>query len=361
VRIFDIFPFDGELHMLEHRLRETFELVDAFILVEAGETYRGAAKPFVFEENAERFAWARGKIRHLKLASLGPSTSTPRERAAAQRNAAILALRDAAPSDVVLLLDVDEVPSRSLLRRLKAEGLDEPRRLAMTRHYGFADTLGPRSPCCPTPADPFPAAAPRLRPGSWNGLEPFWHGESGVAAPFRALERIAPFDLRFGLPPAEPIRDAGRHYSSVDPSTRLQRKLSRVFHEEYDGARENHVHHLDRCRLHRVHHRGWWYAERPEGPLPEDVQRLAAAFPELCAGEPPSALARRLVRTWSWLRLWKRLPQPLVLAIDRHFELLRPLLAPPLLLCDAGRAAGARLLRKGNGERAAAPTHRIHA
>ncbi len=338
MRIFDTFPFDGELDLLEYRLKETFDLVDRFVLVEAGETYRGTAKPFSFAENEARFGWARGKIRHVRLAGLGPASAPPRERAAVQRNAIRLALADAGPDDVVLLLDVDEVPSRSLLERLRSEGLDRPRRLAMTRHYGFADSLGPRSPCCPDPADPFPAATGRSRPGPWEALDSFWHGQSGVAAPARALEEARPFDLRFGLPLGEPLPAAGRHFTSVDPSTRLERKLGRVFHSEYDGPRERSPEHLDRCRRYGVHHRGWWYSERPSGELPEDIKRLLSDHPGLAAPAPRPALARRLARSWAWLRLWKRLPDRAVAAVDRNFERLAPLLALPLLLCDLGRA-----------------------
>ena len=345
MRIFDAFPFDGELDLLEFRLKETSDLVDHFILVEAGETYRGAPKAFSFAENEARFAWARGKIRHVRLAGLGPASSPPKRRAAVQRNAILLALADSAPDDLILLLDVDEVPSRSLLERLRAEGLDRPRRLAMTRHYGFADTLGPRSPCCPDPADPFPTAPERPRPGAWDGLDACWHGQSGVAAPVRALERTAPFDLRFGLPLGEPLADSGRHFTSVDPSARLERKLGRVFHEEYDGPRETSPHHLARCRRYSVHHRGWFYAERPRGPLPEDLLRLLRDHPGLRSPPPPPPLARRLARSWSWLRLWKRLPDRAVAAVDRHFEGLAPLLALPLLLCDLGRAGLAAGMR----------------
>jgi beta-1,4-mannosyl-glycoprotein beta-1,4-N-acetylglucosaminyltransferase len=345
VRIFDTFPFDGELDLLEYRLKETFDLVDHFVLVEAGETYRGGAKGFTFAENERRFAWAGEKIRHVKLAALGPRCASPRERAAVQRNALRLALADAAPDDVVLLLDVDEVPSRSLLERLRRDGLDRPRRLAMTRHYGFADTLGPSSPCCPDPADPFPAASRRSRPGPWEALDPCWHGQSGVAAPVRALDETRPFELRFGLPPGEPLPAAGRHFTSVDPSARLERKLSRVFHSEYDGPRERSPDHLERCRRYGIHHRGWWYAEQPNGPLPEDLQRLLRDYPGLASPAPRPALARRLARSWAWLRLWKRLPDPVVAAIDRRFEQLMPLLAVPLLTCDLGRAGLAAAMR----------------
>ena len=345
MRIYDTFPFDGELDLLAFRLEQVLDLVDVIVLVEAAQTYRGTPKPFTFLENGTRFSWARGKIRHVKLPSLGRESATPRERAAVQRGAVLLALQDAAPEDTVLLLDVDEVPGRAFLERLRREGLDTPRRLAMTRHYIFADLLGPRSPCCPTGADPFPAAAPWLEPGSWGHLAGDWFGHSGVATPFRALSKSSPFDLRFSLPLGEPIADAGRHFTSVDPSARLQHKLSRVFHEEYDGARERSPEHLERCRRHWVHHRGWWQAERPKGPLPEDVARLVAQNPGLAAGPPPPRLARRLVRTWAWLRLWKRLPDRVVAAVDRRFDQLQPVLAVPLLIADAMRTVAAAALR----------------
>lgn len=350
MRIFDTFPFDGELDLLAHRLEETSDLVDAFVLVEAGETYRGAPKPFLFEENKARFGWAAAKIRHVKLETLGPRAANPRDRASVQRNAAVLALGDAEPDDVVLLLDVDEVPSRALLERLRAKGLDRPRRLEMTRHYGFADMLGPRSPCCPSAGDPFPAAVDRPRPLGWDRLEPFWHGHSGTAVRWRDLAASSAMTLRFGLPLDGPIAGAGRHFTSVDPSARLHRKLPRMFHAEFDGARETDEAHLERCRAHAVHHRGWWYAERPEGPLPDDVERLVRRQPGIAFGqEPPPRLSRLLVRTWAWLRLWKALPDGMVRLVDRHFERMAPLLAPPLLLCELGRRAAATFAKGRTG------------
>jgi hypothetical protein len=237
VRIFDTFPFDGELDLLEYRLRETFDLVDHFILVEAGETYRGTPKTFTFAENEERFGWARAKIRHVRLAGLGSRTATARERAAVQRNAVRLALADAEPDDVVLLLDVDEVPSRSLLERLRIDGLDRPRRLAMTRHYGFVDTLGPRSPCCPDAADPFPAAAGWSRPGAWDRLESFWHGQSGVAAPARALDgedQLRRSRERASFPPHLPV-ELGQ--AGIGPTAAAF--LPRLPFDDYRGRRQH--------------------------------------------------------------------------------------------------------------------------
>jgi hypothetical protein len=345
MRIYAAFPFDGELTLLEHLLRETWDLIDAYVLIEAGETYRGTPKAFVFAEKRSDFAWAEPRIRHVRLPRLGTVESAPRARAEVQRNAVRLALADAAPDDVVLLLDVDEVPSRGLLERLRRDGLARPHRLQMTRHYGFADRLGPASPCCAAPDAPFATAHRRHQPGPWDALDPRWHGLSAVAAPVAALQREGAFALRYGLAPEDVLVDAGRHYSSVDPSTRLERKLARVFHAEFDGTRERSAAHLERCRAWGMHHRGWWYPERPTGALPDDVARLLDRCPTLAAPPAPAAWRRRTLRSWSWLRLSRALPDRLVNAIDTRFDALTLLLAPPLLLVDGGRALAASIAR----------------
>lgn len=349
-RIYDTFLFDGELDLLEFRLRENFDETDVFVLVEAGETYRGRAKPLQFAENRARFAWAADKLRPVQLGTLGPAAATPRQRAELQRNAIVLALEDASPEDIVLLLDADEIPSRSSLRRLRAEGLDRPHRLEMTRHYQKLELLAPASTCCVDSTQPFAFAAGHLPVPPWDRLTRRWSGRSGAAAPFHALRGAAgmsPYRLRFNAQSWPVLANAGRHLTAVDPSAQLARKLDRVFHAEWATERGLYLPHLLRCEQHAVHHRGWWYAERVPGPLPEDLQRLAAACPFLLRStELPSMRRRRIVRTWAWLRQWEKLPDRFVRRVDDRFERLRPVLVPMLWLADAARWLAARLRRR---------------
>lgn len=344
MRIFDTFPFDGELDLLEHRLAETYDLVDAFVLVEAAQTYSGQSKELTFAQHRERFAWAAPKLRHITLDRLGGPERSSRERAAIQRDAVRLGLRDADPDDVVLLFDVDEIASPALLRRLRAEGVDAPRRVLMTRHYQHADALAPHSPCCPTPELRFQNATRHLRPGRWDALDTRWQSASGVAVPFHALASRGAFDLRFSETDTPPLDDGGRHFSSVDPSTHLDRKLHRVFHTEWAGSRETSPAHLARCRTHGVHHRGWWYAERPDGAVPADVARLLARLGSTETSFPP-LLRRRLVRTWAWLRLQRSIPERAVTIVDRHFDRLLPLIAVPLALVGLARQAASMTMK----------------
>lgn len=349
MRIFDTFLFDGELTLLAHRLAETADLVDAIVLVEAGETFQGDPKPLIFQENAERFAAHRDKLRAVTLPRLGTPRCDPWQRERVQRDAILFALGDAEPDDVILILDADEMPSRSLLERLRRQGLNAPQRLLMTRHYERVDRLAPRSPCCADPCVPFPAAHPRLRPGDWTCLDIDWFSRSGVVAPFRALapqgatakDRVSPFELRRLAPVAGAYPDAGRHLSFVDPAARPLTKLRRTAHSEFAHMQGDPAAHLELAHRYAVHHRGWWYAERPVGALPEDLARLAQRLPH--DGEPTEAPAalRHAMRCWAWLRSLEILPDWLLRLIDRHWSLLSPVLLGPLLVLDGLRAAAA--------------------
>jgi beta-1,4-mannosyl-glycoprotein beta-1,4-N-acetylglucosaminyltransferase len=350
VRIYDTFLFDGELDLLEFRLQQNYDETDFFVLVEAEETYRGEPKLLSYSLHQQRFAWAADKVRPLQLKQLGNNCSTPKQRAQVQRNAILFALRDARPEDVVLLLDSDEIPSLSVLRYLRTEGLQEPHRLQMTRHYQKLDLLAPASTCCIDTSLPFAIAAGHPTPEPWGELKPIWSGRSGVAAPVKSFltgtKDRSPYWLRFGPEPKPILVDAGRHLTAVDPSAHLSSKLGRVFHEEWATGRGMYLPHLLRCEEHAVHHRGWWYAEQAPGSLPEDLHRLATAYPAtLRQGPLPSAWRRRAVRTWAWIRTWRLIPERTVRQIDRKFDRLLPILLLPLLCADVGRSLVARSMR----------------
>jgi beta-1,4-mannosyl-glycoprotein beta-1,4-N-acetylglucosaminyltransferase len=353
MRIVDTFLFDGELGLLQHRLKETYDLVDRFVLVEARRTYRNAPKPWVFAEHREEFAWAADKIRWIGLTTLGSTGLSARERAEIQRNSILLELRDLEPEDIVLLLDADEIPSRSFLERLLCESLPERGgRLAMTRHYEFLNVVAPASPCCPHPQAKFPAELGFIEAGEWHRLDQRWYGHSGVAVRYRDLSSAdgtghSPYELRYGNRINAVIPETGRHFIAVDSAARLECKLGRVFHEEYATERGLSIPHLRRCRRYGIHHRGWWYAEIPSGELPSDLQSLAVEHPEMVRAQAmPPRFLRRAMRTWAWVRLWSQWPEGTVSWVERHLRWLMPLLLLPLTLADILRAVWVRAPRR---------------
>ncbi|HEY4355062.1 MAG TPA: hypothetical protein VGN16_04875 [Acidobacteriaceae bacterium] len=349
-RIYDSFLFDGELDLLEFRLRQNYDETDFFVLVEAGETYRGHPKPFTFAEHRDRFAWAAAKLRPIQLKALGNPSSSPKQRALVQRNAIVLALSEAAPEDILLVADADEIPSLSALRWLRDQGIGEPHRLEMTRHYQRINLLAPASTCCIDRAQPFAFAAPRFRLSGWDSLSSRWSGRSAVATPigfFRDHPGESPYSVRFSGVTRPVLKDAGRHLTATDPSAMLARKLGRVFHAEWATDRGMYPPHLALCEEHGVHHRGWWYAEQVPGALPEDLEHFAAACPVALRSSPlPPMMSRRMVRTWAWMRQWAALPDGLVRFIDDRFQRMTPLLFVPLWLADLARAVAGKFWKR---------------
>ena len=115
---YDCFPFFNELDLLEIRMNELDGVVDRFVIAEAELTHNGDRKPLHFAENRQRFEKFARKIIHIvvKEADFSPAASgaTFQERAwmreNIQRNAISRALAEAAPEDVVIVSDLDEIP-----------------------------------------------------------------------------------------------------------------------------------------------------------------------------------------------------------------------------------------------------------
>lgn len=74
-RIFDCFNFHHELDQLEVRLRELYDHVDFFVLVESSFTYTNQDKPLYYNENRQRFSRWADKIIHVVLDHYAPAES----------------------------------------------------------------------------------------------------------------------------------------------------------------------------------------------------------------------------------------------------------------------------------------------
>jgi len=151
MKIYDGFLFYNELDLLKIRLNVMNEVVDHFILVESSVTHQGASKPFIFEENKEKFAKFLPKITYIKvtntpsdfvnLPTINPTT--PEEQILAniyedikktklfnrateqhfgrdffQKECIKLGMVNANDEDILLSADLDEIPNPKVLKRL---------------------------------------------------------------------------------------------------------------------------------------------------------------------------------------------------------------------------------------------------
>jgi beta-1,4-mannosyl-glycoprotein beta-1,4-N-acetylglucosaminyltransferase len=126
-KIFDCFTFFNELDLLEIRLAELYPLVDRFVLVEAARTFQGDPKPLCFQENRERFKPWLDKIDHIVIdvpdrIRIRPDQTAAWNREYYQRNQIARGLTGAAPHDLVMVSDVDEIVARDKLQGVLESG-----------------------------------------------------------------------------------------------------------------------------------------------------------------------------------------------------------------------------------------------
>lgn len=109
------FMFYDELDWLECQLTETYDQMHRYILIEATLDHQGHPKPLHYDSNKQRFAQWSDKIVHIIVRDLPTLEQSGNhwDRERQQRDAAMPYLFEhAAPEDLVINMDVDEIPSQ---------------------------------------------------------------------------------------------------------------------------------------------------------------------------------------------------------------------------------------------------------
>lgn len=110
--LYDCFAFFNELELLELRLNELDGVVDRFVLVEATKNFQGADKPLYFMQNRHLFDKFASRIIHIVVDDMptGPGV-TAWDRDRFQKNAIARGLTGCSPDDIIMVSDLDEIPS----------------------------------------------------------------------------------------------------------------------------------------------------------------------------------------------------------------------------------------------------------
>src|SRR4029078_4600828 len=113
--VYDCFIFYNEIELLKMRLEELDPVVDYFVLVESAETHRwGDPKPFYFAENQHLFKKYLHKIIHVKVDERHPEMGAW-QREGYQRHGMLRGLNACKADYIILISDVDEIPSASCI------------------------------------------------------------------------------------------------------------------------------------------------------------------------------------------------------------------------------------------------------
>lgn len=214
--IYDCFLYNGEADMLELRLHELGDVVDRFVLVEGHETFTGELKPLPWAEHQRReprFAAFLPRIAEWSARTSFESRSAW-EREGHQRNAIGEPLRflKAQPDDIILVSDVDEIPSRAAVMDVR----DDP--TLRRNQCAFQQTVYFYHPQC-------------LNLLNWYGTRSIPYRNFRTAQELRATEYVREWEI--------PLSHAGWHFSYFLSPEDIQRKLASYSHTEVNVAPYN--------------------------------------------------------------------------------------------------------------------------
>ncbi|XP_057496219.1 uncharacterized protein LOC130781156 [Actinidia eriantha] len=120
-RVFDAVLFSNELEILTIRWKELYPYVTGFVLLESNSTFTGIPKPSVFENNRDRFKFVEPRLTYGKIPGRFRKGENPFVEEAYQRLALdhLIKLAGISDDDLLIMSDVDEIPSRHTIDLLR--------------------------------------------------------------------------------------------------------------------------------------------------------------------------------------------------------------------------------------------------
>jgi len=120
MKIYDCFTFFNEFDLLELRLRELYDHVDYFVVVEGNRTFQNQEKPFYYDSMKYRYAQWQDKIIRVRLMDM-PEDTDPWGRERHQRDGILQGLSaDTEDNDIIMISDVDEIPRVETIQKLRS-------------------------------------------------------------------------------------------------------------------------------------------------------------------------------------------------------------------------------------------------
>lgn len=223
--VYDCFPFWKEVELLKIRLEELYDVVDHFVIVEATQTFTGLPKPLYFAENAHLFEKYKEKIIHIVVDDFPNVPKTEKgywTREIYQHNAAIRGLQNCQPSDIILLSDLDEIPRRSTIQKIKDFFSTKPAKISSSSSKKRAPKLKELKPYIVSlELQNFSCQLNRIAPTKWSG--------PAKAVPRWVLNHLSVNDIHLlhqTHPDLSMIKEAGWHMNTMgDWKTAIEKWL----------------------------------------------------------------------------------------------------------------------------------------
>ncbi|KAL3835612.1 hypothetical protein ACJIZ3_010348 [Penstemon smallii] len=120
-RVFDAVLFSNELDILKLRWKELYPYVSEFVILESNSTFTGLPKPYVFSSIRDQFKFVEPRLTYGQVLGKFKKGENPFIEEAYQRLALDHLLKKAGiqDDDLLIMSDVDEIPSRHTINLLR--------------------------------------------------------------------------------------------------------------------------------------------------------------------------------------------------------------------------------------------------
>jgi len=235
--IIDSFLFFQELDLLEIRLEYLYPIVDKFVIVEARQSFKGKAKDYIFEQNISRYHKYLDKIIYHKIEDIHFSykdlidflkksdsieSQTIYEFINAhnyydkdnlswvlecyQRECIHIELQKTCKDeDIILMSDLDEIPSYEIIKNLKKINLNYTTVLVQHEFQYFLN----------------------------NYAHSNWYGT--IATTYKVLKNNSLNELRKNSNKFPAIYNSGFHFTSVGDINSIINKIESWSHQEFNN------------------------------------------------------------------------------------------------------------------------------
>lgn len=227
--IIDSFSFFQEYDMLEFRLKLLWDYVDYFVIVEADKTYTGVSKPLNYLTQRERFHPYQDKIIYHPVEIKNSYDGVPPEDydpthacwgiENEQRRAILDACKIFTDKGILLLSDLDEIPSRDVMMMIETGEITGDVPIVCRQDFFYFNLKN-------------------LRKENWHGtiISNLAHARLVGVQTLRDTRNALPF-----------IFPGGWHLSYMDSVKAIQYKIESFAHQELNKPEFTDFSHITKC------------------------------------------------------------------------------------------------------------------
>ena len=236
--IIDSFLFFNELDLLEIRLEYLYPIVDKFIIVEAGQSFKGNTKKFNFEDNIKRYLKYLDKIYYFKIEDIHSDEKEFYYYINNSNNKILKKINHFIKShnhydksnlsylldtyhrecihialnkicnkkDLVLISDLDEIPCYQNLKKIKKRNKTKDPMVFIQKEFQFF----------------------------FNNLSNnIWYGS--ILADYKFIENKSLNQLRLESKKFISLKNSGYHFTSLGDLNYIKNKIENYAHQEYNN------------------------------------------------------------------------------------------------------------------------------